>query len=91
MPEAPVATQGQDQKQEIEHKEAATAEQKTSSGKFKTTFKDYMKSSFGTLIQKPQGRPPNMWKQFISLNNKQRLTFAAGNKKKGMECIRNLT
>lgn len=41
-------------------------------------LKEYFRDSFGTIFQKPQGRPPNMWKLLVNLNNKQRITFAAG-------------
>lgn len=91
MSEPALTMQSQDQKQEVVHNEAtaaAHAAQASSISKFKDIAKEYFKDSFGTLIQKPQGRPPNIWKQFISLNNKQRLTFAAGKWLEGYGLLR---
>ncbi|KAI9492679.1 major facilitator superfamily domain-containing protein [Zychaea mexicana] len=46
-------------------------------GKRSGKLKHHFKEIFGTIIVKPEGRPPSMWKILISLNNTQRLTFTA--------------
>ncbi|KAI8149189.1 major facilitator superfamily domain-containing protein [Fennellomyces sp. T-0311] len=46
-------------------------------GKRSGKMKQHFKEIFGTIFVKPTGRPPNMWKLLIMLNNKQRLTFTA--------------
>lgn len=43
-----------------------------------TRIRNHFKHIFSTIFVKPQGRPPNLFKQLLSLNTKQRLAFAAG-------------
>lgn len=43
-----------------------------------TRVRNHFKQIFGTIFVKPQGRPPNIFKQLVSLNTKQRLAFTAG-------------
>ncbi|KAI8146581.1 major facilitator superfamily domain-containing protein [Fennellomyces sp. T-0311] len=39
--------------------------------------KGWVKQLIGVLLEKPTGKAPNLWRQLVDLNNKQRLAFTA--------------
>lgn len=60
------------------HQRSATKSVHGSKPDMRTRLRNHFKHIFGTIFVKPQGRPPNLFKQLFSLNTKQRLAFAAG-------------
>lgn len=73
-----VVTTAADDDDAQSHQRSATKSVHGSKPDLSTRIRNHFKHIFGTIFVKPQGRPPNLFKQLFSLNTKQRLAFAAG-------------